>query len=273
MNFTGDTTIAVTDPSGNLVSRIDVDFDAGTLSVDGGSPVSIGTTVGDFVGALNTALGSNGTASFNNGELSIDASGSNGIVVQDDASDPSSRGGTGFSQFFGLNDLFTSAASSITSTGLSASDPGGFNNGTISLQLTGPSGQQGPTTSVTLNSSMTIGDVVNALNSAFGGAASSRSHRAAAHQTPSGNYAGYSLGVTSDTTQRGTTGISVSALFGLGSQQTVNQAVNFVGQSGDRQQANQASGLRRRRRYLDDCRRAIPSSRRATQAGFSRCRT
>ncbi len=33
LNFTGKTTIAVTDPSGNLVSRVDVDFGAGTLSV------------------------------------------------------------------------------------------------------------------------------------------------------------------------------------------------------------------------------------------------
>ena len=48
LNFTGDTTIAVADSSGNLVSRIDVDFDAGTLSVDGGAPQSIGATVGRF---------------------------------------------------------------------------------------------------------------------------------------------------------------------------------------------------------------------------------
>ena len=37
LNFTGKTTLAVTDSSGNLVSRIDVDFDAGTISVDGGA--------------------------------------------------------------------------------------------------------------------------------------------------------------------------------------------------------------------------------------------
>src|SRR5581483_8430649 len=124
LNFTGNTTIAVADSSGNLVSRIDVDFDAGSLSVDGAAPQSIGTTVSDFVTALNGALGTNGSAGFNNGQLTISAaSGSgNGIVVQDDASDPSSRGGSGFSQFFGLNDLFQSGVPSITATGLSASD-------------------------------------------------------------------------------------------------------------------------------------------------------
>ena len=229
MNFTGQTNIAVTDSSGDLVSNIAVDFDAGTLSVDGGSPVSIGSTVGDFVSALNSALGSNGSASFNNGQLSISATGTNGIVVQDDASDPSSRGGTSFSQFFGLNDLFTSAAPSISATGLSSTDAGGFNNGTIDLQLTGPNGQSGPTASVTLNSGMTIGDIVNALNTGFGGAASfSLSSSGQLTMTPGSNYSGYSLGVTSDSTQRGTTGMSLSELFGLGSQQTINQAVNFA---------------------------------------------
>jgi len=106
LNFTGKTTIAVANSSGNLVSRIDVDFTAGTLKVDGGAAVSIGTTVGSFTTALNTALGGNGSASFANGQLSVSATGSNGILVQDDATTPSSRGGTGFSQFFGLNDLF-----------------------------------------------------------------------------------------------------------------------------------------------------------------------
>ena len=41
------------------------------LSVDGGAAASIGTTVGSFTTALNTALGANGSASFTNGQLSI----------------------------------------------------------------------------------------------------------------------------------------------------------------------------------------------------------
>jgi flagellar hook-associated protein 1 FlgK len=228
LNFTGDTTIAVTDPSGDLVSRIDVDFDTGTLSVDGGAAVSIGSTVGSFTSALNSALGANGSASFNNGQLSIDATGGNGVVIQDDASDPSSRGGTPFSQFFGMNDVFQSAAPSISATGLSASDSGGFSGGTINLQLNSPSGQPGPTASVTLNSGMSIGNIVTALNTAFGSAANfSLSANGSLTMTPGASYSGYSLGVTSDSTQRGGTGMSLSELFGLGSQQTVDQAVNF----------------------------------------------
>lgn len=229
LNFTGDTTIAVTDPNGNLVSRIDVDFDTGSLSVDNGPSSSIGSTVGSFVTALNTALGANGTASFNNGQLSINATGGNGVVIQDDPTNPSSRGGVPFSQFFGMNDIFQSAAPSITTTGLSSSDSGGFSGGTINLQLSGPSGQTGPTASVTLNSGMSIGDIVTALNTAFGSAASfALSANGSLTMTPGAGYPGYSLQVSSDTTQRGTTGVSLSELFGLGSQQTVNQAVNFA---------------------------------------------
>ena len=105
--------------SGNLVSRIDVDFGAGTLSVNGAAATSIGATVGSFARALNSALGGNGTASFTDGALSLTASGGNGVVMQDDATTPSNRGGAGFSQFFGLNDLFQGGAPSILATGLS----------------------------------------------------------------------------------------------------------------------------------------------------------
>ena len=120
LNFTGKTTIAVTDSSGNLVSRIDVDFGAGTLSVDGGARRQPSARPSAASPPRSTPRWArNGSASFTNGQLSISATGSNGIVVQDDATTPSSRGGTGFSQFFGLNDSFQSQAPSILATGLS----------------------------------------------------------------------------------------------------------------------------------------------------------
>jgi flagellar hook-associated protein 1 FlgK len=230
LNFTGKTTIAVTDSSGNLVSRVDVDFDAGTLSVDGGAAVSIGSNVGDFVTALNGALGSNGTASFQDGKLSISAAGSNGVVVQDDASDPSSRGGTGFSQFFGLNDVFQSAAPSILSTGLSASDASGFSaGGTMNFTLKGPNGEIGKQVSVTLTAGMSVGDVVNSLNTSFGGAASfSLGADGSLKMSTSSQYSGYQLNVDSDSTNRGTTGMSFTQLFGLGAQQTAAAAQSFA---------------------------------------------
>jgi len=229
LNFSGKTTIAVTDATGKLVSRVDVDFGAGTLSVDGGGSVSIGSTIGSFATALNTALGGNGSAGFVNGQLSVATNGSNGIVVQDDATSPSARGGTAFSQFFGLNDVFTAQAPSTLATGLSASDASGLAaGGVIALSLKGPSGDIVKQVSVTTTAGQTIGNVLTALNSAMGGAATFTLNSDGSISTAkSALYSDYDLNVTGDSTQRGATGISFTKLFGIGSNNLANQAVNF----------------------------------------------
>ena len=229
LNFSGKTSFAVTDPSGNLVSRIDVDFGAGTLSVNGGAAQSIGSTVGSFTTALNGALGSNGSASFSGGQLSIAATGGNGVLVQDDATAPSSRGGVGLSQFFGLNDLFQAQGSSVPGTGLASSDAGGFAaGGKISLQLKGPDGDVVKNVSVTTTAGQTIGNIVSALNSAMGGAATVTLNADGSLSTStSALYPGYGLNVTGDSTQRGATGVSFSTLFGLGGAALGLQATNF----------------------------------------------
>ena len=229
LNFTGKTTLAVTDPSGKLVSRIDVDFGAGTLKVDGGAAVSIGSTIGSFTTALNGALGANGSASFSNGQLSISATGGNGVLVQDDATTPSLRGTTGFSQFFGLNDVFKSQYPSITSTGLAAGDASGLAaGGVIALALKGPDGDIVKNVSITTTAGQTIGNVVSALNTAMGGAATFTLNPDGSISTAtSALYPGYSLNVTNDTTQRGSTGMSFSQIFGLGDNGQELQAAGF----------------------------------------------
>src|SRR6202000_3413114 len=99
----------------------------------------------------------------------LSANGGNGIVTKDDATTPASRGGAGFSQFFGLNDLFRGGAASILATGLSASDSSNFTAGSqISLQLKGPNGDIARQATVTLTAGMSIGQVVTALNTAMG---------------------------------------------------------------------------------------------------------
>jgi len=230
LNFAGQTTIAVTDSSGNLVSRVDVDFDTGKLSVDGGAQVSIGSTVGSFATALNAALGSNGSASFANGQLSISANGSNGIVTQDTAGNPSSRGGTSFSQFFGLNDVFKSAGPSVLATGLSASDASGVAaGGQISLSLKGPDGDIVKQVSVTTTAGMSIGGVVSALNTAMGGAVTfTLGANGAITTATSALYPNYQLNVNQDTTARGTTGVSFTQLFGIGANNLADQANDFA---------------------------------------------
>ena len=58
-----------------------------------------------------------GSASFSNGALSIAATGSNGVAIDEGTSQ---KAGEGFSQFFGLNDLIRSNGLSTYDTGLSA---------------------------------------------------------------------------------------------------------------------------------------------------------
>ena len=228
LNFTGATTIGITDSTGMLLHKIAVNFDAGTLSVDGGAPTTIGATVGSFTTALNTALGANGTASFTDGALTVSTTGSNGVVIADDTNSPTSRGGTSFSQFFGLNDLFQSAGNAITATGLTSADTAGFApSGSISLLLKGPQGQRVGETTVPVTGT-TIGDMVTALNAAFTGKATfALDANGQLQATPAAGYSGYDVEVTQDTTQRGTTGESFSSLFGLGIGQQMALAQGF----------------------------------------------
>jgi flagellar hook-associated protein 1 FlgK len=230
LNFSGKTTLAVTAPDGTLVKRIDINFTAGTLSVNGGASASLGTTVGSFTTALNTALGASGTAGFSNGVLSLTAAGGNGLLTQDDATTPAARGTAGFSQFFGLNDVFKAQAPSLTATGLSASDASGIAaGGVIALSLKGPDGDTTKKVSVTTTAGMTVGDVVTALNTAMGGAATFTLNSDGSISTAkSALYSDYQLNVNSDGTQRGGTGVSFTSLFGIGDNNLVNQATNFA---------------------------------------------
>ena len=80
-----------------------------------------------------------------------------------------------------------------TATGLSAGDAGGFaDGGAMQFVLKGPDGQIGKQASVTLTAGMTIGDIVSALNTAFGGAANfSLSSTGTLTMTPSAGNSGY----------------------------------------------------------------------------------
>lgn len=226
--FTGKTTIAVVAPDGSLARRVDVDFDAGTVSTDGGAPVSFGgPTLGNVVGAINTALGGAGSAGFANGVLTLQASGSNGVAVSQDATAPSSRGGQSFAQFFGLNDLVRSGSKSNFNTGLTLSDAHGFTAGqAVSLRLLAPDGRTVDRT-ITV-SGTTMSDLLTSLNdptTGFGGKATfGLDSNGALTVAPNVSYQGARIQVISDGTTRGDTGVSFSAMFGVGERAQFDRA-------------------------------------------------
>jgi flagellar hook-associated protein 1 FlgK len=230
LNFSGQSRINLTNSSGVSQHAIDIDFTAGTISVDGGAATSFTGTVGGFTTALNSALsGLGGSATFSDGVLSVDG-GISGMVIGDpNSASPSSRGGSGFSQFFGLNDLFTTSSPSITNTGMNAADVLGLSaNGTISFSVKNAAGAVAKSVDVTITAGMTVGQAITAINTSLGGYATvSLDSNGALKTTMSAAYKDCALQVKSDTTTRGTTGISVSSLFGLGANTIGSLASDF----------------------------------------------
>jgi flagellar hook-associated protein 1 len=232
LNFTGRTGITLTDSSGVLVHSVAVDFDARTITVDGGLATSFANTVGDFAAKLDAAMTScGGSADFTDGQLKLSAASGQGVVVSDtDSSHPSARGGAAFSQFFGLNDLFRSSVPSIHSTGVSGGDFTGLAaDGKIDLVLKNADGQIARSATVTITAGMTFNQAIAAINTAVSGCAmlSFNAANGSVSTTVASGYAGYKLQVSGDTTSRGTTGVSLTDLFGIGADQMSRQASGF----------------------------------------------
>lgn len=221
LGFTGATTIAVVDSAGTLVKRIDVDFDAGTMSVDGAAATPLGgTTIADFVTSLNTALGADGSASFTNGQMTISATGTDGISMLQDETTPSDRGGRGFSHFFGLNDLVEAGRPLFFQSGVSATDAHGFTAGqTLDFRINASNG------SVAQNISIPVGgtsfnDLLTQLNDPVSGlgryATFSINGAGELVETPVAGFESFDVELVGDNTQRGGTTIAFSQLFGVG---------------------------------------------------------
>jgi flagellar hook-associated protein 1 FlgK len=208
--------IAVVDSQGALVQRADLDL-------------STIATVGDLVTAINTSLSGGATASFTDGVLSISASVSGeGIAFLQDPTTPASRGGRGFAHFFGLNDLVSATSASSYATGVAGSDAHEFTGGAAEFVLRGTNGAILNTFSITVGGS-TFDDVIADLNTAAGGYATfALDADGGLIMTPATAYAGARLEVRNDTTARGTTGLSLSQFFGMGSAVRQNQAAGLA---------------------------------------------
>ncbi len=223
-NFTGKTTIAITNAAGAIVQRVDVDFGpgpgAGTMTVNGAAGPTFTNT--NFLTQLNTALGGTATGSFANGELSLNTTTStNGIAIVDDATTPSTKAGKGFSQFFGLNDVIRSDGYSPYETGMVATDPSGFTPGqTITLRLTDTDGSRIRDIQVAIPTGTgSMQETIDALNSRNSGVglygSFSLGSKGELSFTPN-TATPVTLSVVQDSTQRGVSGPSLSQLFGVG---------------------------------------------------------
>jgi flagellar hook-associated protein 1 FlgK len=234
LNFTGTSDIIITDGSGVKQHVVTVDFSAGTIAVDGGGGVAFTKTVGGLATALNGSV-AGFTASFADGQLSLSASANQGLVVADPlAGSPSSRGGLGFSQFFGLNDLFQSSAPSIVTSGVKGTDNIGLSaDASLTLQIKSPSGVSVKTATINVaapsgGTDEDFATFMGDLNGSLAGFASFNLNAdGSVSTTLNPAYAGYTVEVTNDTTSRGTTGISLSSLFGLGADFMSEQAIGF----------------------------------------------
>lgn len=228
-NFTGTVTFGMLDGNNNLTNRVEVDFDAATVSLNGAAGVAIGgTTLNDVITAVNTQFG--GTAlTLVNGVMTYQATGaSTGVAVLQDSTSPSSRAGRGFAHYFGLNDLMQAREPSHFQTGVVGTDAHGFGaSGAITLQLKGPRGQIARefTLDFATAGATTFNDVVSALNTGFGGFATfSLSANGELRMTPASNLSDHRLLTTNDTTARGATSYLMSDLFGLGRVYQMDQA-------------------------------------------------
>ena len=219
--FSGRTTLAIVNQDGVVQRRVDIDFDAGTMTVDGAA--GPGFTPGTFLASLNTALTGFGNANFSGGALTINAVGAgNGVAFAQDATNPSEKAGRGFAHFFGLNDVIRSSGISTYDTGLAASDPHGFTAGDeITFSLADANGRPIRDVTVAAPAGGSMADLVAALNSTSGGLGAygqfTLNDRGAL--TFAGSAPAYAtLSVASDETLRGPGGPSMSQLFGLGAE-------------------------------------------------------
>ena len=103
---------------------------------------------------------------------------------------------------------------------MSGSDSLGLaEDGSISFVLKNANGAVATSTKVAIASGMTVDDALSAINTSLNGSAtlSLDPNTGAVTTKVSNQYSGYSLQVSDDSTERGTTGVSVTELFGIGS--------------------------------------------------------
>lgn len=205
LGFTGRASLAVTADDGTLVARADLDL-------------SMIATVDDAVAAINAGLGGAAMASFSNGRLTIAAGAGQGVVVAQDAAAPADRAGSGFAQFFGLNDIVRSTDTPLVPMGFVPGDPHGFATGqTAQILLRDADGRVLARHSLAPMTGGSMGDLLTELNASpigsFGSMTLDSLGRFAF--APVATLPGAAISFASDATDRFGTGRGLSVLSGL----------------------------------------------------------
>ena len=224
-NFTGTVTLATVDASNDFVDRLEIDFTNGTVNFNGGGAVvTTLTTLGDVVTAVNANF-TNTPMSLTSGVLTFTApTGSTGVSILQDATSPALRAGRGFSHFFGMNDILTADREAHFDTGLAATVSHNLGaGGTTTIELRDSNNTVAKTFDLTVTNinvrGTTIQSVLDELNDTanlgnFGTFALGTNGELTF--TPTSTFSDYQPIVTSDTTNRGSTGLSLENLFGIG---------------------------------------------------------
>ncbi len=235
LNFTGSVTFAMLDSSNIYADRVVIDFDGGTIDNGGGAVAIGGSTLDDLISAVNGATGFNSAVfSLSAGVLTFDATvaGNAGAVIAQDASDPSLRGGRGFSHFFGMNDLMEASGEAHFDTGFESTDSHALTaGGSMTLQLRGSAGQVAVEFDLTVANINARGTTFQAMLDELNASANmgnyvtfSMNSDGALVATPVTAFAKYDVVVTSDSTARGASSKSLSDLFGIGPRYTMDAA-------------------------------------------------
>ncbi|MEE8370789.1 MAG: flagellar hook-associated protein FlgK [Sphingomonadales bacterium] len=215
-NFTGRVTFAIIDPANEMVVSTTIDFDAAP-------PADFATLIAD----VNTALGAAGTLALTNGVLSLTATdAANGVVIADDPAAQTSRGGLGFSHFFGMNNLLEASVEGTYATGLTGTEDHNLGGGSLTLEL--KSADNVSLKIFTLSATGTsFDDLLAELNGASGFnnlLTFSLDADGALDIATAVGLEGAKLEVVSDSTSVAGTGISLARLFGIGDPFTAKAA-------------------------------------------------
>ncbi len=240
IGFTGNAIVAVTDASGNLRERLSIDFDAQTITAE--APAGVfsfaGGTIDAFTAALNSALAATtppGAAAFDEGVLTLNVGNGGGLVVQQDSADPSARASRGFSHFFGLNDLVARPTPLFFESGVQGSDLHGLQaGGEITYHVRDSFGRFIGERTISISGALAGAgsdwdDLLAALNATGTGLGEFGVFAidAATGRIAFANNPAFEITLVADSTQRGATGVSFSALHGLSSASTAARGLEI----------------------------------------------